>query len=374
MTNSNMTWAILVLFAIELEASVLEIGLIAAAGAYISVVSRLLFGTFSDRFGRRPIMMFGLLAGLLSSLLCAIASTPYLLAIASLLEGLKWSSYFSTGLALVADIAPDSNRAQAVAEYTLVSAVGMLVGPGLTTFLLFFIRIREIFYLESGIALAILLAAYFLVRDPSSRRVSRERMHLSLRQVIKNKEVRIASILTFFFFFVEPSVFTYGSVYGVKVLHLSDAEITALGTLRALVMIVVRYFISQIESRIGRTRILMATFALVVVFIPLIGFTTSYLQLALIVASFGIAHGAIFPVTAMMVSAATTPAERGLANAFYLTLGDLSSAISPTVLGYMADVMGIRSVFLAMAVPAALGLAVTFKAKAPASGVPYSSV
>ena len=75
MTNSNMTWAILVLFAIELEASVFEIGLIVAARAYISVVSRLLFGMFSDRFGRRPIMMFGLLAGLLSALLSAGANT-----------------------------------------------------------------------------------------------------------------------------------------------------------------------------------------------------------------------------------------------------------------------------------------------------------
>jgi DHA1 family multidrug resistance protein-like MFS transporter len=376
MTNSNMTSAILVLFAIELEASVPEIGIIAAAGAYASVVSRLVFGVFSDRFGRRPIILFGLVADLLSALLCAVANSPHLLIVASLLEGLKWSAYFSTGLALVADVANQSEREKAVANYTLVSAIGMLAGPGLTTLLLLFIKIREVFYLESAIALAVLLAAHFLVRDPPVRRTLQERTALNLWQVAKNKNVLDASVLTFFFFFVEPSVFTYGSVYGVKVLYLSGSEVTALGTLKALVMIGVRYFISNIEKNIGRRSLLLATFVLVLVFIPLIGFTSFYLQLAAIIVVFGVAHGAIFPVTAMMVSESTGPSDRGLANAFYLTLGDLSSAISPTLFGYIADAMGLRSVFLVMSVPAALGMAVAFRAgpstsrpdRAPAQG------
>lgn len=89
-----------------------------------------LVGNLSDRFGRRPVLIFAMVAMGLDYLLMAVAPTLWLLFVARLVSGITGAT-FSTASAYLADISPPEKRA---ANFGLVGAafgVGFILGPAM---------------------------------------------------------------------------------------------------------------------------------------------------------------------------------------------------------------------------------------------------
>lgn len=97
--------------------------------------SQLFYGPLSDRFGRRPVLMAGVVVYLLASVVCAFAQTVEQLVFARLLQALGASCGPVVARAVVRDVYGRDRAATVLAYLAMAMALGPAVGPMIGGFL-----------------------------------------------------------------------------------------------------------------------------------------------------------------------------------------------------------------------------------------------
>ncbi|AUH62996.1 TCR/Tet family MFS transporter [Paracoccus zhejiangensis] len=128
-------------------------------------------GNLSDRFGRRPVLLISILTFAIDNLICAAATTLWMLYIGRALAGISGGSY-ATCSAYIADISDDTNRAKNFGLIGVAFGVGFTVGPVIGG-LLGELGPRVPFLGAGLLSLANFVASYFLLPEtlaPENRR------------------------------------------------------------------------------------------------------------------------------------------------------------------------------------------------------------
>src|SRR5580700_4986004 len=112
-------------------ASPLVIGLLFAVFSVCQLVAAPILGDWSDRYGRRPILIFSLLGTVASFVLLALAGSITMLFIARIVDGLSGGN-ISTARAYVADITEPKDRARAYGLIGMAFGLGFIFGPALS--------------------------------------------------------------------------------------------------------------------------------------------------------------------------------------------------------------------------------------------------
>ena len=111
-------------------ASPLTIGLLFASFSISQLVAAPWLGDFSDRWGRRPILIFSLLGTVVSFVMLALANSLALLFVARIVDGLSGGN-ITTARAYIADVTNEEDRAKAFGLLGAAFGLGFIVGPGL---------------------------------------------------------------------------------------------------------------------------------------------------------------------------------------------------------------------------------------------------
>ncbi|MBF6605200.1 MAG: MFS transporter [Chloroflexi bacterium] len=126
--NDGLAWGLLPLYYAAAGRSIAEIGVLSAAYPAVWSVGQIVTGALSDRTGRKPLIVGGMLVQ--GAALAAIAATtsfgPSLAAAAAL--GVGTAMVYPTLLAAVADVAEPAWRGSAVGVYRLWRDLGFAVG------------------------------------------------------------------------------------------------------------------------------------------------------------------------------------------------------------------------------------------------------
>jgi DHA1 family tetracycline resistance protein-like MFS transporter len=112
-------------------ASPLVIGLLFAVFSLCQLVSAPALGHWSDRYGRRPILIFSLAGTVVSFVMLAIAHSVAMLFAARIVDGLSGGN-ISTARAYVADITEPKDRARAYGLIGAAFGLGFILGPALS--------------------------------------------------------------------------------------------------------------------------------------------------------------------------------------------------------------------------------------------------
>lgn len=86
------------------------------------------WGRYSDRCGRRPLLMGSIAGGMVGHLICAFAPNPYVLAFGRLLTGLMGGN-IPVAMAYAADISSPEQRAKTLGTVGASVSLGFIVGP-----------------------------------------------------------------------------------------------------------------------------------------------------------------------------------------------------------------------------------------------------
>ena len=111
-------------------ASPLVIGLLFASFSLSQLVASPVLGDLSDRWGRRPVLIFSLLGTVVSFAMLAVANSLFMLFAARIVDGLSGGN-ITTARAYIADITTEENRAKAFGLLGAAFGLGFIVGPGL---------------------------------------------------------------------------------------------------------------------------------------------------------------------------------------------------------------------------------------------------
>src|SRR5258708_744522 len=115
-------------------ASPLVIGLLFAVFSVCQLAAAPALGDISDRYGRRPVLVFSLAGTVVSFVMLAVAHSIAMLFAARIVDGLSGGN-ISTARAYVADITEPKDRARAYGFIGAAFGMGFILGPALSALL-----------------------------------------------------------------------------------------------------------------------------------------------------------------------------------------------------------------------------------------------
>jgi len=118
-------------YATTFGASPLVIGLLFAAYSVCQLLAGPALGDLSDRYGRRPVLVFSLAGTVVSFVMLALAHSVTMLFLARIVDGLSGGN-ISTARAYVADVTEPKDRARAYGLIGAAFALGFILGPALS--------------------------------------------------------------------------------------------------------------------------------------------------------------------------------------------------------------------------------------------------
>ncbi|MGB2964398.1 MAG: MFS transporter [Anaerolineales bacterium] len=108
-----------------------ELGLLVATSAFLEFSFGPLWGSVSDRFGRKPVLIIGLFGYAISTFLFGISNQLWMLFAARALSGVLSSATITSAMAYVTDITTEENRGDGMGKIGAAMALGIMLGPGL---------------------------------------------------------------------------------------------------------------------------------------------------------------------------------------------------------------------------------------------------
>lgn len=122
-------------YASVFSASALQIGLLYSIYSAAQLVFSPIWGSISDRVGRRPIMLISTFGASIAYLIFGFADALWILFFSRLLAGVMGGN-ISTALAYITDVTPPEKRAQGMGLIGAAFGIGFVLGPALSSALL----------------------------------------------------------------------------------------------------------------------------------------------------------------------------------------------------------------------------------------------
>ena len=117
-------------YATTYGASPFMIGLLFASFSASQLIAAPLLGTWSDRWGRRPVLILSLVGTAISFVMLAMAESLTMLFLARIVDGLSGGN-ITTARAYIADVTTEENRARAYGFLGAAFGLGFIIGPAL---------------------------------------------------------------------------------------------------------------------------------------------------------------------------------------------------------------------------------------------------
>ncbi len=121
-------------YASAFKASAVTIGLLYSIYSFAQLVFSPIWGSLSDRVGRRPIMLMSTAGAALAYVLFALSRSLSLLFLSRLMAGVMGGN-ISTAQAYVADVTTHEDRAKGMGLIGAAFGIGFVLGPALSTLL-----------------------------------------------------------------------------------------------------------------------------------------------------------------------------------------------------------------------------------------------
>ncbi len=123
-----------------------------------------IWGSLSDRYGRKPILMVGILGNAISHLLFAFSTELWMLVASRALGGILSSATLPTAMAFISDSTSEKERGGGMGIVGAAMGIGMVLGPGLGG-MMAGMSLQAPFYLAAALSMVSLLLVWVLLPE-----------------------------------------------------------------------------------------------------------------------------------------------------------------------------------------------------------------
>ncbi len=141
-----------------------ELGLLVAVAAFTELIFGPVWGGISDRVGRKPILMLGMVGYGVSSVLFGLATQLWMLYAARALSGVLSAATASTAMAYIGDSTSDEDRGGGMGILGAAGGLGLILGPGFGGWL-GGVALATPFFASAGLAFMSMLMLLFLLPE-----------------------------------------------------------------------------------------------------------------------------------------------------------------------------------------------------------------
>lgn len=346
----GMIFSTLSLYAMALKASVALIGIIVSSVGLSRTLGSLPSGMLSDRIGRKPTIIMGLVAILIGSISLIVVLNPLQLVLAAMLIGFGVSAVFPIGFAYVSDFIGSRSKGEAIGVYATFMGMGFSVGPvvgGLIsenwgyTFT----------YITSSLLLLICLVIAW--KTLKKRRKSQSQLNTSMSlddllenliSVKKKRETMVASIAIFFYAICFSTIFGFFPLYAEKI-GLNLTLIGSIITARIFFSTIVRLPVGMLTKKINSVILMILALVSPSILLFIIPLFDSYYPLLVILSLEGICFGTFLVSSNTLIAETSEEHERGAAMGLFTTSESIGATVGPLILGMIGGLWGLNAVF-----------------------------
>ncbi len=155
-------------YVIEMGGSGISMGILMAIFSLMQFLFSPFWGDLSDRYGRKPILMIGILGNGISMILMGMSTELWMLFSSRALAGLLSSATLPTAMAYISDSTDEDQRGGGMGVIGAAFGLGMVLGPGIGG-MMSDISLSAPFFLAAGLSALSLLFIWFMLPESLSK-------------------------------------------------------------------------------------------------------------------------------------------------------------------------------------------------------------
>lgn len=311
------------------------VGLVVGIFTLFALLIRPFAGKATNDFGRKPVLLFGLLLFILSVAGYYWMSAAFLVLLLRIPQGIGWGITTTSLGTIIADIIPPQRRGEGMGYYGLSSNLAMALSP------LFGIELMNLFgfgyvFLVSTLLALISLLLSTLIHSSRPNDVLPGRKE-NLWQSIVEKRALFPSLLVFFLGITYGGIVTFITLFG------TEEKIANVGWFflaNAGMVMVVRPFAGKVFDKKGHPWVLLPGALFSIMGLILLSFTTSTMALVFAALCYGLGFGMIQPALQAWTINRVEPNKRGVATGTYFSGFDLGIGLGSILLGLLSSYTG----------------------------------
>lgn len=353
-------------YASTFAASPAMIGYLVASYSICQFIAAPILGGMSDRFGRRPLLIYSQLGSFVGFVLLAVANSLPVLFLSRIVDGISGGN-LTIAQAYIADVTPPKERASAMAVIGIGFGLGFIIGPPIGGFLATAFGFSApaiaaaIFALASTSLTTFYLKEHQHVRDENSR--TGLRSYMRVFEYMADDKMR-KLYLVFLFFALPFSLYvSMFSLFAKIELHFTAQDVGLflmfVGLLGVLWQgVVIRPMVKKIGElaalRLGLIALLVGLLGLVI--------ARELPMLAIVAVIFSFGTGVTRPALTSLITQVAPPARKGGALGVSSSLESFSRSLAPILggwiigglhpnyIGYVGALMAAVAVFFSLRV------------------------
>jgi len=317
-------------------------------------------GFLSDRFGRKKIMILGLVLIIISSTGAGLADTYAWLIFARIVGGVGSALYMTAGITWVAQISAGEARGRYMAVYQGLLLAGTVFGPPIGGYIAARFGLNAPFFTWAALGAASLIATISLKDPADSSQAKRSEMRIEdVLSVFKNHPFMLVNCAVLALYFLRLGVqSTLVPFYAALNLGLSEERIGVLLMVAAIATAAITFPAGWLSDRVGRKRPVMACLFLSGIAVLLIPSQGSLAGLMGIMVFYGLATGLQGSIAAWPADVAPKD-KMGISMGVYRVMMDMGIFLGPITTTYIADYTGDETItFMPFLVPVLIVFAV----------------
>jgi DHA1 family multidrug resistance protein-like MFS transporter len=343
MLGFGMVIPILPFYIKSFNASGSALGLLMGVYAVMQFIFAPVWGSLSDRYGRKPILIIGILGNALTQLLFGLSSQLWMLFAARILAGMLSSATLPTAMAFISDSTPDEERSRGMGIVGAAMGVGMVLGPGIAGWLANY-SLATPFFLASGLSVLALVLVYLILPESlpaSQRQISTGRVQGPDLRAMWQALFSPIGLLLFMAFLVSFGLTAFEGVFGLYALERFNYGTTEVGILLTVIgllsAVVQGALTGPATHRWGEVGVIRASLVGSAIGFVIMLLATNLITVLLTISFFIISNAMLRPVVSALTSKRATGGQgvaMGLNNAFM----SLGRSVGPVWAGMLFDI------------------------------------
>jgi MFS family permease len=346
MVGLGIIWPLIPVYAVDMGAGGIQVGLIIAAFNVARSGANPIVGRFSDRWGRKPFIATGLILYAFLSILYVLANSVETLIGVRLIHGTATVLVTPVAMALVAEIAPKDRLGLYIGTLQMAMMLGVGAGPVLGGVIKDLFSLHAAFFTMGGLALLTFLGVLIFI--PGQRQLETHHSDKAdrkpLRKIIRNRIVQALFLIRLFAAAGQGSVYTFLPLLALRI-NLTSSEVGIVLSTNVFLIAILQRICGSLADRINPA-IMMFTGTFVsgiaVVCMPFADGFRAVLALNILM---GIANGFAAPGGFVIAGRLGRKVGMGSMMGLFDAAWSLGLIISPILSGIILDTLGMGDIF-----------------------------
>jgi multidrug resistance protein len=350
-TGFGIIIPLLPFWAKHLGANAVQVGLILTAYSLAQFIFLPVPGRLSDRYGRRPIILWSLVIEAISFAFSALAGTFFLLLVARFIGGLGGAN-LGTAQAVVSDTTTPADRAKGMGMIGAAIGVGFVIGPAIGG-PLSALGYAVPFWVAAGVALVNLALVFFFLPETRKLQADASETHslspfAGLGATVRQPAILRLLGINLLYSLAFTAMEAMYPLFSQHVFGWGAQENAYIFVYVGVLMVIVQGgLVGRLAKRWGAQGLLLVGLGLLAAGLLALPFGT---QLPLMLGAVGllsIGSGAVSAMSSSLASLATDSESQGQTLSVIQSIGGLGRVIGPIAAGWIYQVAGAGSPFFA---------------------------